>query len=186
MIKELANTEDFLTSIEKEFISTLAEEGLDELKQDLQTTSNSILDLESKIKNLVEILAKGTLDDSTPIEQELDSLNKLKRERSSYRDHIMQELLLKESPTPNTDALLSLYQEFSELWDTFTRAEQRNVLNLLIDGIEINYPKGSDKGEIILYLYNEPPIKSLHDITEGSHVYLCKLRRRDLNSQPSD
>ena len=186
MIKELASTKDFLASIEKEFITTLAEEGLDKLKQDLQTTSNSIIDLESKIKNLVEILAKGTLDDSTPIEQELDSLIKLKRERSSYRDQIKQELLLKESPTPNTDALLSLYQEFSELWDNFTRAEQRNVLNLLIDGIEINYPKGSDKGEIILYLYHEPPVKSLHEITEGSHLFSVLLRRRDLNSRPGD
>jgi len=35
MIKELAHTQDFLASIEKEFISTSAEEDLDTLKRDL-------------------------------------------------------------------------------------------------------------------------------------------------------
>ena len=54
------------------------------------------------------------------------------------------------------------------------------MLNLLIDGVEINYPKDSDKGEIILYLYHEPPVKSLHEITEGSHLFSVLLRRRDL------
>ena len=54
------------------------------------------------------------------------------------------------------------------------------MLNLLIDGVEINYPKDSDKGEIILYLYHEPPVKSLYEITEGSHLFSVLLRRRDL------
>ena len=78
--------------------------------------------------------------------KELDLLTKQKQERSSYRDNIKQQLLMKESPTLNTDTLLNLYKEFADLWGTFTQIERRTVLNLLIDGVEINYQKASDKG----------------------------------------
>ncbi|MBC8192928.1 MAG: recombinase family protein [FCB group bacterium] len=186
MIKEIANTEGFLKAIEEEFIATSTAKELGGLKNDLKNTNRQISNTEMKIKNLIDVIANGSLDDTSPIEEELDSLNTLKQEKAAYRDNLVQEISQKESPTPNADTLMTIYKEFDELWDTFTKSERRKVLNLLIDGIEINYPKNSDKGEIILYLYNEPPIKSLYEITEGSHVYLCKLRRRDLNSQPSD
>ena len=186
MIKEIANTDGFLKAIEEEFIATSTAKELEGLKNDLKNTNRQISNTEMKIKNLIDVIANGSLDDTSPIEEELDSLNTLKQEKAAYRDNLVQEISQKESPTPNADNLMTIYKEFDELWDTFTKSERRKVLNLLIDGIEITYPKNSDKGEIILYLYNEPPIKSLYEITEGSHVYLCKLRRRDLNSQPSD
>ena len=186
MIKEIANTDGFLKAIEEEFIATSTAKELEGLKNDLKNTNRQIRNLEMKIKNLIDVIANGSLDDTSPIEEELDSLNTLKQEKAAYRDNLVQEISQKESPTPNADNLMTIYKEFDELWDTFTKSERRKVLNLLIDGIEINYPKNSDKGEIILYLYNEPPIKSLYEITEGSHVYLCKLRRRDLNSRPGD
>ena len=148
-------------------------------------TDREISGLDKKIKNLIEVLAKGTLKDTSPVEKELDSLNNLRREKSAYRDIIVSEIARHESPAPNADALQGLYKEFDELWDTFSRADQRKVLNLLIDHIEITHSKSGDNGEIILYLYNEPPVKSLYEITEGSHFYHCKLRRRDLNPQPS-
>ena len=186
MIREIANTDGFLKAIEKEFIEVSTAEELEDLKAELQHADKHIADTNRKIKNLIEILAKGTLDDTSPIEEELESLNKLKREKTEYRDSLKDEISQKEAPTPNAETLVVLYKEFDQLWDTFSDAERRMVLNLLIDGIEINYPKDSDKGKIILNLYHEPPVNSLHEITEGSYVYLCQLRRRDLNSQPSD
>ena len=186
MIKEIANTEGFLKAIEEEFIATSTAKELEGLKNDLKNTNRQISNTEMKIKNLIDVIANGSLDDTSPIEEELGSLNTLKQGKAAYRDNLVQEISQKESPAPNADTLMTIYKEFDELWDTFTKSERRKVLNLLIDGIEINYPKGSDKGEVILYLYNEPPIKSLYEITEGSHVYLCKLRRRDLNSRPGD
>ncbi len=186
MIREIANTDGFLKAIEEEFIATSTAKELEGLKDDLRNANSQISDTEMKIRNLIDVLAKGSLDDTSPIEKELGSLNTLKQEKAAYRENLIQEISQKKSPTPNADTLMTIYKEFDELWDTFSKPERRMVLNLLIDGIEINYPKDSDKGEIILYLYNEPPIKSLYEITEGSHVYLCKLRRRDLNSQPSD
>ena len=186
MIKEIANTEGFLKAIEEEFIATSTAKELEGLKNDLKNTNRQISNTEMKIKNLIDVIANGSLDDTSPIEEELGSLNTLKQGKAAYRDNLVQEISQKESPAPNADTLMTIYKEFDELWDTFTKSERRKVLNLLIDGIEINYPKGSDKGEVILYLYNEPPIKSLYEITEGSHVYLCMLRRRDLNSRPGD
>jgi len=96
----------------------------------------------------------------------------------------VQKISQKEIPSPNSDALIVLYKEFAELWDTFSKTDRRTVLNLLIDGIDISYPKDGDKGELILYLYNKPPVKSLHEITEGSYVYLCQLRRDGKNKNP--
>jgi site-specific DNA recombinase len=186
MIKEIAITDGFLKAIEEEFIATSTAQELEGLKDDLRNANSQISDTEMKIRNLIDVLAKGSLDDTSPIEKELGSLNTLKQEKAAYRENLIQEISQKKSPTPNADTLMTIYKEFDELWDTFSKPERRMVLNLLIDGIEINYPKDSDKGEIILYLYNEPPIKSLYEITEGSHVYLCKLRRRDLNSRPGD
>ena len=186
LIKEIANTDGFLEAIEKEFIASSTAKELDGLKKELQYTNKHIADADKRIKNLVEVLAKSSLSDISPIESEMDSQNSLLKEKTAYRDSLKEQILQKEAPSPNADALMVLYKEFEELWETFSRPERRMVLNLLIDGIEIKNPKDSDKGEILLYLYNEPPVKSLYEITEGSHIYLCQLRRRDLNSQPSD
>ena len=88
LIKEIASTDGFLKSIEEEFIATSAAEELEDLKKDLQFTNKHISDAENRIKNLVGVLAKSSLDDISPIEKELDSLNTLLREKSGYRDSL--------------------------------------------------------------------------------------------------
>ncbi|MBT4683999.1 MAG: hypothetical protein HOB70_13325 [Chloroflexi bacterium] len=186
VIRQIAVSDNFFGSVDEELDKKIGKEDLKEIESSIARTSAEMQKTQTEIKNLVKVLAQNKIKDIAPIQDELNLLQKQLTELTSYRSKLSNDLQRKSLSTESKDELLHLYQEFDDIWDSLTRTEQGDVIKLLVEEILLNNPKNEDKGSITLYLYNKPPVNSLSEITGGSHVYSLLLRRRDLNSQPSD
>ena len=186
VIRQIAVSDNFFGSVDEELDKKIGKEDLKEIESSIARTSAAEQKAQTEIKNLVKVLAQNKIKDIAPIQDELNLLQKQLTELTSYRSKLSNDLQRKSLSTESKDELLHLYQEFDDIWDSLTRTEQGDVIKLLVEEILLNNPKNEDKGSITLYLYNKPPVNSLSEITGGSHVYSLLLRRRDLNSQPSD
>ena len=186
VIRQIAVSDNFFGSVDEELDKKIGKEDLKEIESSIARTSAEMQKTQTEIKNLVKVLAQNKIKDIAPIQDELNLLQKQLTELTSYRSKLGNDLQRKSLSTESKDELLHLYQEFDDIWDSLTRTEQGDVIKLLVEEILLNNPKNEDKGSITLYLYNKPPVNSLSEITGGSHVYSLLLRRRDLNSQPSD
>ena len=186
VIRQIAVSDNFFGSVDEELDKKIGKEDLKEIESSIARTSAAEQKAQTEIKNLVKVLAQNKIKDIAPIQDELNLLQKQLTELTSYRSKLSNDLQRKSLSTDSKDELLHLYQEFDGIWDSLTRTDQGDVIKLLVEEILVNNPKNEDKGSITLYLYNKPPVNSLSEITGGSHVYSLLLRRRDLNSQPSD
>ena len=186
VIRQIAVSDNFFGSVDEELDKKIGKEDLKEIESSIARTSAEMQKTQTEIKNLVKVLAQNKIKDIAPIQDELNLLQKQLTELTSYRSKLSNDLQRKSLSTDSKDELLHLYQEFDGIWDSLTRTDQGDVIKLLVEEILVNNPKSEDKGSITLYLYNKPPVNSLSEITGGSHVYSLLLRRRDLNSQPSD
>ena len=186
VIRQIAVSDNFFGSVDEELDKKIGKEDLKEIESSIARTSAAEQKTQTEIKNLVKVLAQNKIKDIAPIQDELNLLQKQLTELTSYRSKLSNDLQRKSLSTDSKDELLHLYQEFDGIWDSLTRTDQGDVIKLLVEEILVNNPKNEDKGSITLYLYNKPPVNSLSEITGGSHVYSLLLRRRDLNSQPSD
>ena len=186
VIRQIAVSDNFFGSVDEELDKKIGKEDLKEIESSIARTSAEMQKTQTEIKNLVKVLAQNKIKDIAPIQDELNLLQKQLTELTSYRSKLSNDLQRKSLSTDSKDELLHLYQEFDGIWDSLTRTDQGDVIKLLVEEILVNNPKNEDKGSITLYLYNKPPVNSLSEITGGSHVYSLLLRRRDLNSQPSD
>ena len=186
VIRQIAVSDNFFGSVDEELDKKIGKEDLKEIESSIARTSAAEQKAQTEIRNLVKVLAQNKIKDIAPIQDELNLLQKQLTELTSYRSKLSNDLQRKSLSTDSKDELLHLYQEFDEIWDSLTRTDQGDVIKLLVEEILVNNPKNEDKGSITLYLYNKPPVNSLSEITGGSHVYSLLLRRRDLNSQPSD
>ena len=186
VIRQIAVSDNFFGSVDEELDKKIGKEDLKEIESSIARTSAAEQKAQTEIKNLVKVLAQNKIKDIAPIQDELNLLQKQLTELTSYRSKLSNDLQRKSLSTESKDELLHLYQEFDDIWDSLTRTEQGDVIKLLVEEILLNNPKNEDKVSITLYLYNKPPVNSLSEITGGSHVYSLLLRRRDLNSQPSD
>jgi hypothetical protein len=179
VIRQIAASDIFFESVDEELEKKIGKEDLEEIESNIAQSSAAMQKTQTEIKNLVKVLAQNKVEDSAPIQDELNLLQKQLSELTSYQSKLRNDLQRKSLSTESKDELLHLYQEFDKIWDSLTRTEQGDVIKLLVEEILVNNPKDDDRGSITLYLYNKPPVNSLSEITGGSYVYSLLLRRAD-------
>ena len=186
LIKKIATSDDFFKATEKAIETSFEQNVINKLRDDIQRTAGEESEIARRQKNLAKLISEGQVDSNGTITQELDELDTMRSTLADRRATLKEELSTKNSNPPDPIKLRQLYQEFEEMWDSLNQSERRDITKLLVNEVVVNTPKGSKKGVVTVTLYHEPLITSIKEITKGSRLLTVQLRRRDLNSQPSD
>ena len=186
LIKKIATSDDFFKATEKAIETSFEQNVINKLRDDIQRTAGEESEIARRQKNLAKLISEGQVDSNGTITQELDELDTMRSTLADRRAPLKEELSTKNSNPPDPIKLRQLYQEFEEMWDSLNQSERRDITKLLVNEVVVNTPKGSKKGVVTVTLYHEPLITSIKEITKGSRLLTVQLRRRDLNSQPSD
>jgi site-specific DNA recombinase len=186
LIKKIATSDEFFKATEEAIDSSFEQNVINTLRDEIQRTAGEESEIARRQKNLAKLISDGQIDSSGTIAQELDELDTMRSTLADRRATLKEELSTKNSNPPDPLKLRQLYQEFEEVWDSLSQSERRDITKLLVNEVVVNTPKGSKKGVVNVALYHEPLITSIKEMTKGSRLLTVQLRRRDLNSQPSD
>ena len=186
LIKNIANSDAFFDATKKAIDESIDQEDIQKLKADIQKVAGEESEIARRLGNIVNLIGNDQIDNIATLNQELSNLESQRASLIKRREALGEELSLKVSNPPDPIKLRNLYQEFNGIWDDLSQSERTNIVKLLINEVVVNTPKRSKKGVITVTLYQKPLIKSFKDLTKGSRVITLLLRRRDLNSQPSD
>jgi site-specific DNA recombinase len=186
LIKQIALSDEFFEAVSDEINTTIDKQEIGRLTAGLQNAAQQESKLTSKIKNLIGLLSENKTSNVDEISAEIDVIT---AERVGIQKRITEYQKNLEGANrtlPTAEELRAVYSEFTEVWESLSPAERRDAIRLLIYEIEITNPKKTEKGNIAVTLFHDIPALSLTEVTQGSHFSTVQLRRRDLNSQPSD
>jgi site-specific DNA recombinase len=186
LVKNIANSDAFFDATKKAIDESLNQEDIHKLKAGIQKVAGEESEIAKRLANIVNLIGNDQIDNIATLNKELSNLEGQRASLIKRREVLGEELSFKVSNPPDPIKLRILYQEFNDIWDDLSQSERTNIVKLLINDVVVNTPKGSKKGVVTVTLYQKPPIKSFKDLTKGSRVITLLLRRRDLNSQPSD
>ena len=186
LIKKIAISDEFYKATEEAIDSSFKRNVIEKLKDEIHRTAGEESEIARRQNNLAKLISDGQIDSSGTITHELEELDRMRSTLATRRATLKEELATKKSSPPNPLKLKQLYQEFDEMWDSLSQSERRDITKLLVNEVVVNTPKGSKKGIVTVTLYHEPLITSIKEMTKGSRLLTVQLRRRDLNSQPSD
>ena len=184
LIRTLANNDAYLKAT-MDVVTKQSQTEVDSLNRELKKEASQRRKLETKQQNLAKAIASHKdLSGIDGVIKEMEDLQERIKSYTETENDLRQEIAVHKANLVDSDALLDLYKQFDLIWDSLERTEQRNVLNLLIDHIEVTIKKGTRKGKIVVTLANGIPPKVLTNYTIGSCSCSVALRRRDSNPRP--
>jgi len=83
--------------------------------------------------------------------------------------------------TVNPEELVALYQEFNTIWDNLEKVDQRSIINLLVNQIEVQIKKKAKTGKLTVSLATGIPLNLLTEYKMGSSSCSVLLPRCNEN-----
>ncbi len=183
LIRLIANETKYLDAA-IESANTASNTDRKRQEQEINTVGRTILSLEDKQQIIAKTISDHGLEEIAGMSLELKDLQAQINSNIEKRTELIKQAEEDNVGSIDSEKLIKVYQEFDILWDCLEKTDQRSVINLLVNKIEVQIKKKAKSGKLIVNLTTGIPLNLLTEYKMGSSSCSVLLRRRDSNPRP--